>query len=90
MALKRPIFRSMYTIYKYLKMTFRRTKDFSLIFDHAWFIHRRHKPLVVSFSSSKLLSKLEKETFSCSFFIIKTFVKIGEGNKKGEGVSTAW
>ena len=46
----------------------------------AWFIHRGHKPLVVPFSSSKLLSKLEKETFSCSFFIIKTFVKIGEGN----------
>ena len=35
-------------------------------FDHAWFIHHGHKPLVVPFSS-------------------KTFVKIGEEYKKGEG-----
>ena len=33
------------------------------LFEHVWFIHKRgHKPLFVSFPSSKLLSKLEKET----------------------------
>jgi len=43
-------------------------------FDHAWFIHRGHKPLVVPFSSDFCQN--------CKPFLFlfhQTFVKIGEG-----------
>ena len=56
------------------------------LFHHQNFCqNRRRKPLFVPFPSSKLLSKSEEEMFVCFFSIIKTFVKIGEGNKRGEG-----